>query len=831
MVGCHRRYPIADAGSNIRPMTVLWRTLLLAWLASAWIAGAATAALFGYAALPISLAVAFGMLALALVRRAPHYAALALVLPLLFAVSVLRYEATRPHLSPDSVAHYNDGVSMRLRGVLRDDPQVGDTSQRLVVDARSVQQRDEWPAASGGIEVRTGLLPSFRSGDVIELEGKLESPTGEAGFDYAAYLAARGIISTMAYPSVRVVGHEDDSLMRASVLHVRRSLSHALALALPEPQASLAQGVLLGQRSALPADLKSDLNATNTSHLVVVSGANIVLVSAYATVAFMWLVDRRRARLLSITAVIAYAMLIGPSPPVLRAVVMGILLVLAAASGRRSHGLTALLFAAALMIGLDPQVVRDISFQLSFAATAGIMFLAPPIRKHAIELIGRAMRTDEVPRSLDGLIAEPLAVTLAAIVATAPLLALNFGRVSLVAIPANLLIVPAFGPILAASLLAALGGMLPAGRLIFAAPAYYLLTYWIDVAAWFAGRPHAALDVGAYTSRWAALTYAAVAAGCAVLARYAPPPAVSRLAESRPRDWRRVRSAAVIAIPAVAMVASLGFILRPAASPQLRVTVLDVGQGDAILVRTPAGQDIVIDGGPGGAVLRGLGDELPWTDRDIELMLLTHPQSDHTLGLLDVLARYDVRRVLAGPGAESSTTYRTWRDAVAAEGLDLETVGQGSSYDLGAGVRLDVLAPGAAMAADAQINNTGAVVRISWRDVSFLLAADIEAKAERALLDSGVDLHATVLKVAHHGSDTSSTTAFLDAVSPELSVISSGADNPYGLPSRDVVCRLSAYGAVYNTATSGSVVMQTDGHTLTIDAGPPLDAGAACTAD
>ncbi len=434
-----------------------------------------------------------------------------------------------------------------------------------------------------------------------------------------------------------------------------------------------------------------------------VSGANIVLVSAYATVAFAWLFGRRRARLLSIAAVVAYAMLIGPSPPVLRAVVMGVLLVLAAATGRRSHALTALVFAAALMIGLEPQVVRDTSFQLSFAATAGIMFLASPIRKHVIEGIAWIARTSEVPRSLDGLIAEPLAVTLAAIIATAPLLALNFGRLSLVAIPANLLIVPAFGPILGASLLAALGGMLPSGRVILAAPAYYLLTYWIDLAGWFASRPHAAPDVGGYTSRWAAITYAAIGVVCFFGAHYLRPPVVSRLAESRPRDWRRVRSLAVIAVPAVAVAASLGFILKPAPSPRLRVTVLDVGQGDAILIRTPAGQDVLIDGGPGGAVLRGLGHELRWTDRDIELMLLTHPQSDHTLGLLDVLDRYDVRRVLAGPGAEPSSTYRAWRDAVAAEGREFETVGRGSSYDLGSGVRLDVVAPDITMAADAQI--------------------------------------------------------------------------------------------------------------------------------
>jgi competence protein ComEC len=789
--------------------------MALAWLSAAWLGGTAASATLGRGAWPLALALGAAALTMFVVRRERAALVYAVALPALFLLAGARYDATRPHVAPGDAARFNDGVAMRIRAVLRDDPDVGDTSQRYAVTVRAVQMDGGWQATSGGVLVRTDLLPRYRSGDVLEIEGKLESPPRLDGFDYADYLARKGIASTMEFPFARRAGHEDDGILHATVLHVRRTLSRSLALALPEPQASLAQGVLLGQRSALPPDLAADLNTTNTSHLVVVSGSNIVYVSAFATMLFGWFAGRRRGRLLSIAAVVAYTMLIGPSPPVVRALIMGVLLVAAGVSGRRGSTITALVFAAAVMVGQSPQIIRDVSFQLSFSSAAGILYLASPIRKWLIEGLAAVWRVDEVPRWTHG-VAEPFAMTIAAIVSTAPLLALNFGRLSLVAVPANVLVVPAFPFILGASLVAALGGLLPEYRLVFAAPAYYVLTYWIEVARWLASLPHSAAEVGGYTEGWATASYAAIVAAGLLFVRFVRAPSVSRLAESRPIGARRLRAAALLGVPAAALVASAGFAVWPSPPPQLSVTVLDVGQGDAILVRTPSGRNVLVDGGPGGAVLRGLGDELPWHDRIIDLLVLSHPQADHVTGLLDVLARYDVRRVLAGPGVQPGPTYDAWVAAVRDEGVAIETALQGAAIDLGDGVRLDVLGPDEVEAMDLQTNNSAAVVRISSGEVSFLLTGDIEAKAERALLAAGVDLHATVLKVAHHGSTTSTSRAFLDAVRPSIAVVSSGKDNRFGHPAPDVVDRLDGYAAVYNTAASGAVHFETDGRHLRI---------------
>lgn len=788
--------------------------MALAWAAAASIAGAVAYALFGADAWPLVLALTAVLASGALLRRDRAVAIAALLLPLILAASILRADLHDQPLPTDDVAHLAGGPDMRLRGVVRADPDVGDTSQRFAISVREVQRAGEWQPASGGVQVRTGLYPRYEAGDILELEGAIDPPPTDLGFNYADYLAQRGIHSVMDFPAASVVGRDDANFLTERIRDLRRELSRGLALALPEPQASLAQGVLLGQRSALPSALNDDLNATNTSHLVVVSGANVVLVSAFVVLILAWAVGVRWARWLSITAIIAYMLLVGMSPPVVRGAIMGILLVLAQLSGRRTNGFVSILVAAALMVIVDPRAIRDVSFQLTFAATAGIVFLAGPVHDLLVDFIARLTRRESLPRALSSLIVLPLATTIAAIIATEPLVALNFERLSLVAIPANLAVVPVFPLILVASLAAAIGGLLPFGHVAFGAPAYVLLTYWIEITHWLAGLPAASISFDGYTTWWAASTYALVTVLAYVMLARLPRPSIGRL--GAPVSFRRAWPFAVGAIPVAVLVATAGFVLRPGDSPRLRVTVLDIGQGDAILIQTPSGSDILVDGGPGSAVLRALGAELSWHDRSIELMVNTHPQADHLYGLIDVLGRFDVQAVIPGNG-DDSIAPSAWHLAIEREDVVVERAISGDVLDLGDGVTMEVLwAPDDALAGN--INNTSLVLKLRWREVSVLLTGDIEAVAEKALLASGVDLQATALKVAHHGSRTSSTRAFLDAVAPQVSVISAGANNTHGHPAPEVVDRLDDYGPVFVTATEGTVTFETDGAQLWISA-------------
>jgi competence protein ComEC len=251
----------------------------------------------------------------------------------------------------------------------------------------------------------------------------------------------------------------------------------------------------------------------------------------------------------------------------------------------------------------------------------------------------------------------------------------------------------------------------------------------------------------------------------------------------------------------------------------LRVSVLDVGQGDSILITTPDGRRILVDGGASGsAVLNALGAELPPRAGAIDLVVLTHPQEDHVAGLVAVTERYDVRLAVVSGSTSESAAYEAWLAALAAGDVPLDEVVAGETADLGVGVRLEVLAPPPSplSGTDDDVNNASVVLRLTYGSVSFLLTGDLGEEGEEWLLANHGILQSTVLKVGHHGSDTSSTDAFLGAVKPAVAVISAGQDNPYGHPSPTTLLRLSGV-PIFRTDRNGAVRFETDGQRLFVE--------------
>ncbi|MFQ6028515.1 MAG: ComEC/Rec2 family competence protein, partial [Dehalococcoidia bacterium] len=255
---------------------------------------------------------------------------------------------------------------------------------------------------------------------------------------------------------------------------------------------------------------------------------------------------------------------------------------------------------------------------------------------------------------------------------------------------------------------------------------------------------------------------------------------------------------------------------------KLHVYFLDVDQGDSTLIVTPGGRQVLIDGGPETESATGaLSEPLAFWDRSLDLVALTHLDADHSRGLLEVLDRYDVSAVMVGIDDPESSLYPQWQAMLDRNGAQVIPVVRGQQIRLEEGVLLEVLHPSSTSftgsASDA--NNNGIVLRLVYGEVSFLLTGDIEAEAERQLLSSSLELQSRVLKVGHHGSDTSTTPEFLRRVNPELAVISAGANNPYGHPDAGVVSRLvEALGeeALYQTALQGTVEVVTDGSTVEV---------------
>jgi competence protein ComEC len=796
--------------------------MIAAFLAIAWLLGVAAAALTG--ADTAASAAAAGLLGAVSFALRPRWTTLVLVaagVVLVFAAG-WRYDSTKPEPSP--IARFNDGDEVRLRAVISDEPDDRGSSRLYRLEVRESFDEGQWRPDSGGLLLRASLFPKYEYGDLIEVRGTLETPPSFDDFDYRDYLFRHGIDSLASYPEVRVLDHGRASLIRSTLMDIRTSLTEALSDVLPDPEATLATGILFGARSSIPRDLNDDMQATGTSHLVAVSGQNIVFVAAFVIAALAWIVGRKSAAWMALAAVILYALLVGGQPSVVRAAIMGGLYVLAIALGRQNSAAIAIAHAAGVMTALDPQVVHDVSFQLSFAATLGLIVFTPHLTSAFQNVMSRPPALAYFPATR--MLLDIAAMTLAATAFTMPIIAINFHRVSITAPLANLFAVPAFVAVAATSALAALLALvLPVDATFLSWLAWPPSAYLIAVIRLFAGLPVASVEIRGVNVVHAIAYYAVLGAAILWLSRRSFPE-VERPASPPLPHVPRLLPAGGLALLLTLAAGVLWLAISAPSHGRLAVTFLDVGQGEAILIESPEGHRILVDGGPSGeAITSALGRHLPFYDRRLDLVVLTHPQLDHIGGLPTVIDEYAVDHVVATPANSDSAAYRVWSEALHVNNVPLVPAERGQTIDLGDGAQLAVVSAGQPDYA-ASVNDTSLVLRLTMGGISFLLTGDITAVGEAALVRSGADLQTTVLKIAHHGSLTSTSPDFVTRTSPLVDVISVGANNRYGHPTDAVLARLAG-DLVLRTDQHGDITLSTDGGHLWLETQRDLRSASA----
>ena len=242
----------------------------------------------------------------------------------------------------------------------------------------------------------------------------------------------------------------------------------------------------------------------------------------------------------------------------------------------------------------------------------------------------------------------------------------------------------------------------------------------------------------------------------------------------------------------------------------LSINFLDVGQGDAIFIKTPFNQNILVDGGPDSTVIKRLGENLPWWSRTIDLLVLTHPHDDHIIGLNEIIKRYDVRKIIYTGVVYDSSAYDSWQESVKAYQIPTVIIDHPQIINLGKNCNLEILYPRQAIYGQSidNLNNSSLVSKLVCAGVKILLAGDAEQAEEKELLQVEADLSADIIKVGHHGSDTASSEEFLAKVKPQYAIIEVGK-NDFGLPSLRVIKRLERRGVkIYRTDQSGTIVIK-----------------------
>ena len=662
-------------------------------------------------------------------------------------------------LPPGHVGNLGLPRTLRVEGRLAAEPRRWAPDRaRLLVDTERVEDLP----GTGLIQVTTyGVLPPLTEGQRVAAPLRLHPATGfrnPGTYDVAAHLAREGIhvVATTRAESVEPL---DDPGPPWSV-RVKRASVAAIGSALPPASAALLAGLLLGDRTELPRDIDDAFRRAGVYHVLAVSGFNVgILAASVWALCRLLRLPHRPSAVTAIVVVVAFALVVGPEPSVLRAVVMAVLVLVASLLDRDASVTNSLALAALAILAVRPSDLFDPGFQLSFAATFGIV-VAP------------------LPR---GVVVGAVGVSVAAQLAVLPITLTHFNQLSTIGVVANLGVVPLAGVATIVGLVAVGLSFLSEGIAAVAFDAVWPVLLALRAVVLLAARvPGAVVHLPA--PGWLAVT--SYVAGLALLLGW----------HGSRGNSRRVFLPSGIALVVLAVGCAAWPLVRPA-DGLLRLTVLDVGQGDAIVVEMPDGRAILVDTGSGGPMRLDAGERVVapflWNRGILRLagIAVTHDDSDH-----------------AGGAAAIRRLFSIDEEWTAAVPMEPHRFGRA------------VIAPLPSMAAVAGRRNDAALVlRVDMGLASFLLASDIGALRERELVAVGARLDSTVLKVAHHGSRSSTGVELLHAVGPRLAAISVGARNSYGHPDAGVMGRLAAAGAqIYRTDRDGALIFETDGGTLTV---------------
>ena len=836
----------------------------LSALAAGWLAGMGLAySWYDAAALPLLLLAAF-FLSLALLCRGARIASWPAILLAVCLLGMWRLEASQT--GPPTLPIEWDS-SAYVQGRIASDPELTATRIKFTLEAHAVatqlpRRGVAWEAANTRLIVYAhppGELPAGRSlpyyqfGDRVELAGTLQQPEPIEGFDYPAYLESKGIDGVFWADAATITRSGDSQEGRGVTLAktrdrvlkgiygLRRTLADGLERSLPPREAALAQALLLGLRGQLPEEVVEDFRRSGTSHLLAISGLHLGILLLLTLGTFQWALGRHTVMpvVLALAVLWVYVVISGAPASVVRAAIMGSVYLAAVGLGRpRESLLPALALSVVIMTAVNPEVVTQISFQLSFAAMAGIV-LALPWQEGVSRSMAAGVEQRHWPgaRGLGlglGWLASGTIISAAATLATFSLVALHFGQLPLLGIPTTILATPLLPFALVGGLVSAVAGAFHPvpGQLVGVTGSIPLSAlmgmvelapkWTVEVASTGSGLPWL----------WYGLLLGALVLSdthfyrMRVMGKLGQSPVAAGQASSAVWGEATQRTFPAVAGVGLVLLASIFYLLfdtLEGSDGRLHVYFFDVGQGDSALIVTPGGKRALVDGGPefNGAA-RALSHHLPRWDRRLDLVAATHLDVDHSRGLLRVLENFDPKAVVAGSPDSDSHLYPQWRKALVDGGHRIQHLRAGQTLSLEEGIALEALHPPAVPLRGPawDSNNNSLVLRLTYGEVSFLLTGDIEEEAERYLVRSGEGLESDVLKAGHHGSNSSTTRAFLRAVQPRWAVVSAGADNQYGHPHPDVLERLhEAVGEenVFSTAIQGTIHFATDGARMWVE--------------
>ncbi len=725
---------------------------------------------------------------------------IAYIIPMLLGMMILgaaRYQADIPNITEKHIAWYNEvGGNSKIIGVIDTPPDQRDSYISLRLKTESIQtEGDPKPnSVEGYILARVPFDSELKYGDKVFITGEMTVPEESEEFSYKDYLARQGVYSFIPYANAYLLSEGNGSLIWSAIYNFKEKSLDLVYDYFPDPEASLMAGILLGVETGISKDLKKAFQDTGTSHIIAISGFNMTIIAGLFSVVFSRSLGKRRGAIAAALGIGVYTILVGADPAVVRAAIMGGLSLFARQVGRRQDGLNSLAFTAAVMCVFNPTLLWDVGFQLSFMATLGLILYADPFKNWFDKFLdGRV--TLETHERLSGPISEYLLFTIAAQLTILPILVYHFQQISLNTIPANLAILPAQAFIMIFGGLAILLGIIihPIGQLV-SYIAWPFMAYTIRIVEWFSNFKGGVLILGQVGLVTVFLYYLIM-----IVLTIWGTDIKNKISNIKPKTILFILGLVTVMVWQGALNAPDG---------KLHVTMMDVGTGDAILIETPDGRFVLINGGSSARQLSNqMGRWLPLFHRKLDFLVIASTQEKQIKALPDSVERFSPNQVLWAGAANASRSGRYLKEILTELRIPIIIAEEGQVIDLGYGIEMELLLVG----------SRGAILLLEWDDFRMLMPLGMSFE-ELELLDMGGEIGSvSVLVLADHGYGPLNPKEWIDTLHPELILLSVSAGDYDGLPSKETLGLIVGY-PLLRTDLNGWIYLTTDGKELWVEA-------------
>jgi competence protein ComEC len=726
-----------------------------------------------------------------------HFSPTILSLLIVFlSLGAIRYQVSVPANNPSFIGYYNDReIEYILDGIVAEPPDQRDTYTNLRLKVKQLHAIGEeaFTPVNGSLLARVPANTNFSYGDLIRLQGRIVTPSENEDFSYREYLINQGIYSYLNYPSTRLLQQGQGNPIQSALYGFKHKALGEIYTLFPDPEASLMAGILLGVEGGIPQAVQEAFRLTGTSHIIVISGFNITIIAAVFALSFSRLLGKGKGAFVAAIGILLYTLLVGANAAVVRAALLGLLTLLGRQFGRRQVGLNSLAFTGAIMAMISPTVLWDVSFQLSFAATLGIMLYAEPLTDWFIRFASHFLPSEKVER-LAGPVGEYSLLTIAAQVTTLPLMIYYFKQLSLTSLIANPLILPAQPAVMVLGGISVLSGMVfqPLGQII-AWITWPFMAYTIRIVEWLAGIAHGSIALGQVAFPIILIFYGILFAFTYLRTQITP--IIKRLPP---------------ALPLTLMGVIMIFVWKSAfIAPDslLHITTLDVGTGSGVLIRTPAGRYVLINGGPSTISLSDdLGRRLPSFDRRLDWLVVADTDNEDLSGLPSNIERFKPRHVLWAGNSNGTRAARDLWSQFINSSIPVDMMQEGQALDLGNGSSLMVLSS----------NEQGAVLLLEWEDFRMLLPMGMDFESMGEILSYSSMRNISAIYLSESGYAPLNPPEFISSLNPQLALLSVAAADRNGLPSSETIQALEGYNLL-RTDLNGWINLTTDGKQMWVE--------------